>query len=117
MAAMALSGLVGSGWSLDDPGAAMGLAWTTLGVMTSLVLLLFALAGDAPRVRELTRRALVGATVAGGVAFAAGFIGPMILTPDANQGPLLGIFLTGPAGAALGALLGLMSGLGSRAEP
>jgi hypothetical protein len=37
--------------------------------------------------------------------FAAGFIGPMVFAPDANQGPLVGIFITGPAGLALGAVL------------
>jgi hypothetical protein len=30
----------------------------------------------------------------------------MLATPDANQGPLLGIFITGPAGALLGAIAG-----------
>lgn len=29
-----------------------------------------------------------------------GFVGPLIFTPDANQGPLLGIFITGPIGLA-----------------
>lgn len=44
--------------------------------------------------------------------FALGFIGPVVLRPDANQGPLLGIFISGP----LGAMLGLCQGgwLGSR---
>jgi hypothetical protein len=31
----------------------------------------------------------------------------MVLAPDANQGPMLGIFITGPGGASLGAILGL----------
>jgi len=43
----------------------------------------------------------------GGIGFACGFLGPIALNPDANQGPLLGIFITGPAGALLGVLLGL----------
>ncbi len=43
----------------------------------------------------------------GGVCFAAGFFGPMILAPGANQGPLLGIFFTGPLGFALGLVWGL----------
>jgi len=38
------------------------------------------------------------------VGFAAGFLGPIILNPDANQGPLVGIFITGPGGAFLGLL-------------
>lgn len=40
--------------------------------------------------------------------FAAGFFGPIILNPDANQGPLLGLFITGPGGAAGGLLLGAL---------
>jgi hypothetical protein len=46
---------------------------------------------------------VLGATVAGGIGFSAGFFGPMIFTPGANQGPLLGIFITGPLGFLLGA--------------
>lgn len=42
----------------------------------------------------------------GGAGFAAGFLGPIALNPEANQGPLLGIFITGPLGALLGAALG-----------
>lgn len=44
--------------------------------------------------------------VLGVVGFAAGFFGPMILRPDANQGPMVGIFITGPGGAAAGLVLG-----------
>jgi hypothetical protein len=39
------------------------------------------------------------------VGFAAGFFGPILLRPDANQGPLLGIFFTGPLGAAVGLII------------
>ena len=35
-------------------------------------------------------------------SFLAGFVGPMLLTPDANQGPMLGIFITGPLGLLAG---------------
>jgi hypothetical protein len=49
---------------------------------------------------------LYGAVATGGVAFAAGFFGPIIFTPDANQGPLLGLFITGPLGFLLGAIGG-----------
>ena len=43
----------------------------------------------------------------GGVAFAAGFFGPIIFTPEANQGPLLGIFITGPLGFVIGMGIGV----------
>jgi hypothetical protein len=43
--------------------------------------------------------------IVGAVGFAAGFLGPITFNPEANQGPLLGIFITGPAGASLGLVL------------
>jgi hypothetical protein len=55
-------------------------------------------------------RALRGAALLGSIGFVAGFFGPMLLAPDANQGPLLGLFVLGPGGALAGALLGVMSG-------
>ena len=44
----------------------------------------------------------------GAVTFLIGFVGPIIVTPSANQGPLLGIFITGPLGFALGLVWGLV---------
>jgi hypothetical protein len=43
--------------------------------------------------------------ILGAAGFAAGFFGPMLFVPDANQGPMVGIFISGPAGALLGAAL------------
>ncbi|MEO8031928.1 MAG: hypothetical protein ABI765_13850 [Gemmatimonadota bacterium] len=40
------------------------------------------------------------------IAFVVGFVGPIILTPSANQGPLLGIFYTGPLGLMGGYIWG-----------
>ena len=57
------------------------------------------------------RRSLGGALIVGSIAFLAGFIGPLILTPGANQGPLLGIFFTGPLGFIVGAVVGMAIGL------
>jgi hypothetical protein len=51
---------------------------------------------------------IVGAMVIGGAGFMAGFCGPMILMPEANQGPLVGIIYTGPLGAIAGAIGGLL---------
>lgn len=55
---------------------------------------------NAPRPPGLKWPLLLGAA-----GFAAGFFGPTIFDRDANQGPLVGILITGPAGAALGLLL------------
>ena len=43
--------------------------------------------------------------ILGVAGFVAGFLGPIIFVPEANQGPLVGIFISGPAGFALGAIL------------
>lgn len=49
----------------------------------------------------------------GAIAFVIGFIGPMIVTPESNQGPLLGIFITGPAGLVVGLVWGALRRRGS----
>jgi len=54
----------------------------------------------------LARSILLGAAVIGGIGFSAGFFGPILFTPGANQGPLLGIFITGPLGFILGGVGG-----------
>jgi uncharacterized membrane protein YeaQ/YmgE (transglycosylase-associated protein family) len=50
--------------------------------------------------------AALGALMLGITGFVLGFFGPMQFQPGANQGPMLGIFITGPGGALLGALIG-----------
>jgi len=42
----------------------------------------------------------------GAIAFAIGFFGPMIFAPDSGNGPMLGIFITGPLGFLVGAIFG-----------
>lgn len=49
--------------------------------------------------------------ILGGFGFLSGFIGPMIFSPDANQGPLLGILITGPLGVMAGVFLWFLSRL------
>ena len=59
-----------------------------------------------------TRIALTPAWAAGGAlmlgvtGFVIGFFGPLRFQPWANQGPMLGIFVTGPGGLLLGAVVG-----------
>jgi hypothetical protein len=50
----------------------------------------------------------MGAVVLGAIGFVAGFVGPIIFMPEANQGPLLGIFITGPGGAIVGFVIGIL---------
>jgi hypothetical protein len=47
--------------------------------------------------------------ILGVFGFLAGYVGPIILVPEANQGPLLGIFITGPGGALAGLILWILS--------
>ena len=58
-----------------------------------------------------------GAVTLGVIGFVAGFFGPMIFAPEANQGPMLGIFITGPAGVVIGAIAGAFYGLRRRSRP
>jgi hypothetical protein len=51
------------------------------------------------------------AVILGVIGFLGGFIGPMIFTPGANQGPMLGIFITGPLGVVIGAIVGAVKAL------
>ena len=57
---------------------------------------------------------LLWAAVLGGTGFVAGFFGPMVIAPGANQGPLLGIFITGPLGFLLGGVAGFIYAVISR---
>ncbi len=52
-----------------------------------------------------------GAAIGGAIGFCGGFFGPMIFTPEANQGPLLGLFITGPLGLVGGGIIGLGYGV------
>ncbi len=49
----------------------------------------------------------MGAILFGGIGFSAGFFGPIIFTLGA-QGPMLGIFFTGPLGFVLGGVAGFI---------
>jgi hypothetical protein len=52
----------------------------------------------------LLRTVLWGAGLAA-IGFISGYVGPAVLS-ESPQGPLLGVFLTGPGGAALGCVIG-----------
>ena len=54
--------------------------------------------------------ALLGGIIVGGLGFIIGFFGPLLWAPDANQGLLLGIFVTGPIGFIVGAVAGAILG-------
>ena len=48
--------------------------------------------------------------IVGALGFAVGFFGPIYFMAEANQGPLIGIFITGPGGVVAGAITGAIIG-------
>ena len=48
------------------------------------------------------------------LSFLVGFVGPMIFMPNSNQGPLIGIFITGPLGFLVGGLAGIIYWVGKK---
>jgi len=64
----------------------------------------FTLRGHRPESRAAIRESWRGGWVVGCVCFAVGFIGPLVIWPESNLGPLAGILFTGPVGFAVGAL-------------
>ena len=56
------------------------------------------------------------ASFVGLAAFLAGFVGPMVVTPGANQGPMLGIFISGPLGLLAGLVWGVARAVRRRRE-
>jgi hypothetical protein len=77
----------------------------TLWFLSMSVLCLWsAVSGD-----QAASRASIGASwrmgwTVGGIGFAIGFVGPLVVYPKSNLGPLLGILATGPLGFVVGAL-------------
>jgi uncharacterized membrane protein len=76
-------------------------------ISLSVLCLWMAISGNNQKQRKLMVNSLLIGLIIGIISFLGGFIGPIILTPEANQGPLLGIFFTGPIGFAAGILLGI----------
>ena len=72
-----------------------------------------ALGGGQPATLARIGRSWRIGWIVGAVGFALGFVGPLLVTPGANLGPLLGILMTGPAGFVLGALAGAVAEIGS----
>lgn len=81
------------------------MGWILLLLLALAVALHYGAFGD--RWRSRFRRAIAPALLLGGIGFAGGFFGPMIFAPEANQGPLLGILLTGPIGFLVGLAWGV----------
>lgn len=76
----------------------------------------FALRGNRPVSQSAIRASWLGGLLVGALSFALGFIGPLIVWPDNNLGPVLGILITGPLGFVAG-VLGALSFRKLRASP
>ena len=86
-----------------------------IGIAIELLLIAIAVLGVWAAVRGArpNERVHIGFTLGigllvGFVGFVVGFAGPLIFMPESNQGPLLGIFLTGPLGFFLGCVGGFL---------
>jgi len=79
-----------------------GFMAAVIGITTSVAIL----STPQYKYKQMAQAAFKGSAIFGSIGFIAGFIGPMIISPDANQGPLMGIFLTGPLGAFMGLVFG-----------
>jgi len=75
---------------------------------TAVFLLWFAALAHSPSELDKLARTLLIGLVAGVICLVLGFVGPLIFTPENNLGPLLGIFITGPAGFILGCIGGFV---------
>jgi hypothetical protein len=60
---------------------------------------------------------LLWAILLGAVGLVGGFLAPLAIAPEANQGPLVGLLITGPAGLVLGAALGAIASALRLPEP
>lgn len=56
--------------------------------------------------RNFAGKIFITAFAIGAIGFIIGFIGPLIVTPEANLGPLLGFFATGPLSFVFGLIIG-----------
>ena len=66
---------------------------------------------DVKTFQKIALSTWIGGVILGGIGFVDGFVGPMIFAPQANHGPMLGIFITGPLGFFLGVIIGCVVGV------
>lgn len=106
--------------NIDEPFNLMGAAFLMFPITVALGGFWFACCGHRAVHRSRMKWALIGGAALGLIGFIAGFVGPITFAPEANQGPLLGIFITGPlglfAGTWLGAGYGFFRGRQSRID-
>lgn len=92
----------------------MSVAFASLFATGAIFCWWFAIRGHLAESRRRMATALGAGFLFGAIGFTAGFFGPILLAPEANQGPLLGIFVTGPLGFVFGAMVGWLYSLRGR---
>lgn len=103
-------------WALFVPICPHGMAWlaSVAALLTAAMVTRLCWHSMSAGPQGIFGTIITWAAVVGAISFCAGFFGPMILAPQANQGPLLGLFITGPLGFIGGAIAGLIYGLWRR---
>lgn len=93
-------------------------SWIALGAVSAVLAVLAAgfVWRRSAEPGSLATSILVNGFKTGAIGFSIGFFGPMLLSPGANQGPLLGILILGPAGFLLGAFGGYIRWAAARAR-
>jgi hypothetical protein len=91
-------------------------AQNVLALLTGLAAAIAVWRGLGVADQGILATAATWAAIAGALGFCGGFFGPIVFTPEANQGPLLGIFITGPLGFFGGGLCGLIYAFIHRAQ-
>ena len=105
-----------SNMSPDNPGS-LRVAFCLGSALTSgaLLLLLPALWPATGRDGGPVQTGLRWGGIVGGIALLLGSVGPLLMYPEANLGPILGLLITGPLGWSVGIIAGLAKGfLGGR---
>jgi hypothetical protein len=105
-----------AGWlalrNLRLPASDGWIFWVPIALWLSAMGLLCwwaALGGGEPAKRARIKASWRAGWLVGMAGFAVGFVGPLVVTPKASLGPLLGILITGPLGFVLGALGGAIA--------
>ena len=113
-----ISGLMPDLFYSDQPNLVAGLAADVLALASAAAVWYFWHEKPAPATIAETvssarpdpayfPRILLCSVAAGTIGFASGFFGPMVFSPGSNQGPLLGILVTGPLGFLIGPAIGV----------
>ena len=93
--------------NLGQSGIKAWIFWVPITLLLATISALcwwYALGGHYPKSRAAIGASWKAGWLVGAVGGAVGFIGPLVIWPEANLGPLLGILFTGPVGFVLGVL-------------